>query len=78
MTASQSLTQVVFDLAKYSEYIPALREEIETVIQNEGLTKDSLVKMVKLDSFIKESQRFGGIGACDCLFFYNLDKNRLV
>lgn len=41
---------------------------METIIREEGLTKASLAKMVKLDSFIKESQRFGGLGPGEHFF----------
>ncbi|KAG5637312.1 hypothetical protein H0H81_005005 [Sphagnurus paluster] len=58
-----TFTQVLFDLAARPSYVAALREEVEGVIREEGLTKVSLQKMRKLDSFIKESQRFGGGGA---------------
>ncbi|KAG6887831.1 hypothetical protein C0995_012331 [Termitomyces sp. Mi166 len=58
-TTSQAFTQVLFDLAANPSFVPALREEVETVIQEEGYSKMSLHKMVKLDSFIKESQRLG-------------------
>jgi len=61
-TTSMAFTQVLFDLAAYPYHVPALREEIEAVIKEEGLTKISLHKMRKLDSFIKESQRLGGNG----------------
>ncbi|KAG5654675.1 hypothetical protein H0H81_009924 [Sphagnurus paluster] len=57
-------TQALFDLAVRPSYIEALRDEVESVIRDDGLTKLSLHKMRKLDSFIKESQRFGGAGAC--------------
>ncbi|GLB33473.1 putative cytochrome p450 [Lyophyllum shimeji] len=62
-TTSMAFTQVLFDLAAYPYHVPALREEVEAVIKEEGLTKMSLHKMRKLDSFIKESQRLGGNGA---------------
>lgn len=62
-TTSTTFTQVLFDLAARPSYVAALREEVEGVIREEGLTKVSLQKMRKLDSFIKESQRFGGGGA---------------
>ncbi|KAG5644943.1 hypothetical protein DXG03_007408 [Asterophora parasitica] len=61
-TTSMAFTQILFDLAAHPSYVPALREEIETVIREDGLTKMSLHKMRKLDSFIKESQRIGGNG----------------
>jgi len=51
-------------LAQRPEYISELREEVEAIAGEEGIDKMSLLKMVKLDSFIKESQRVGGILAC--------------
>jgi hypothetical protein len=60
---AQAFTQILYDLAAYPSYVPALREEIESVIEKEGLTKPAIGKMRKLDSFIKESQRIGGAGA---------------
>ncbi|KNZ80774.1 Ent-kaurene oxidase [Termitomyces sp. J132] len=62
-TTSQAFTQVLFDLAANPSLVPALREEVETVILEEGYSKLSLHKMVKLDSFIKESQRLGANNA---------------
>ncbi|KAG5350288.1 hypothetical protein C0989_011728 [Termitomyces sp. Mn162] len=62
-TTSMAFTQILFDLAANPAFVPALREEVERVIREEGLSKISFHKMVKLDSFIKESQRLGGNGA---------------
>ncbi|KAG5651807.1 hypothetical protein H0H81_007330 [Sphagnurus paluster] len=62
-TTSMAFTQVLFDVATFPSYVPALREEIEQIIREEGLTKASLGNMWKLDSFIKESQRLGGNSA---------------
>ncbi|PPR07185.1 LOW QUALITY PROTEIN: hypothetical protein CVT26_012615 [Gymnopilus dilepis] len=56
-TESDGLKQILFYLAAYPEYIQAMREEAESIIEAEGLTKDSLAKMHKVDSFIKETQR---------------------
>ncbi|KAG6863046.1 hypothetical protein C0993_000423 [Termitomyces sp. T159_Od127] len=62
-TTSMAFTQILFDLAANPSFVPDLRREVEAVILEEGFSKISLHKMVKLDSFIKESQRFGGNGA---------------
>ncbi|KAF9468819.1 cytochrome P450 [Collybia nuda] len=62
-TTSMAFTRVLYDLAARPSYVPALREEIKSVIDNEGLTKSALGKMRNLDSFIKESQRMSGVGA---------------
>ncbi|KAI5119873.1 hypothetical protein M0805_008544 [Coniferiporia weirii] len=61
-TSSNSFTHALFHLAARPEYIEQLRAEIERVIDEEGWTKLAMSKMRKLDSFMKESQRFSGIG----------------
>ncbi|KAG5651717.1 hypothetical protein H0H81_007722, partial [Sphagnurus paluster] len=57
-TTSMAFTQVLLNLAAYPSHVPELREEVE-VIKEEGLTKISLNKMRKVDSFVKESMRLG-------------------
>lgn len=49
----------LFDLCAHPEYVQPLRDEINTVMDEEDgvMSKKALAKMVKLDSFIKESQR---------------------
>ncbi|KAF9871834.1 hypothetical protein CkaCkLH20_10768 [Colletotrichum karsti] len=74
-TTSSTTTFALLDLLSRPEYIQPLRDEIEQVIAEDGLQEDeeghrylskiSLNKLRKLDSFIKESQRtsplnFGG------------------
>ncbi|TBU42576.1 cytochrome P450 [Dichomitus squalens] len=61
-TSSNSMTHALFDLAAAPEYIQPLREEIEPIVAAEGWTKAAMGKMWKLDSFLRESQRFNGIG----------------
>ncbi|KAF5254026.1 hypothetical protein FANTH_1208 [Fusarium anthophilum] len=60
VTTFSSTTQAIYDLVAHPEYIPILREEVESMPrdQNGNFTKDSTVAMDKLDSFLKESQRF--------------------
>ncbi|KAF7360228.1 Cytochrome P450 [Mycena venus] len=53
----------LYNLAANLEYVEPLREEIKSVIQSEGWTKTAMGKMVKLDSFLKESSRFVPGGA---------------
>lgn len=62
----KSLTHALFDLASRQGYVQPLREEAEAVIRTEGWTKLALNKMVKLDSFIKESQRHSGLTSRKC------------
>ncbi|KAF7297715.1 hypothetical protein MKEN_01394900 [Mycena kentingensis (nom. inval.)] len=62
-TTTTSMTAVLYDLAARPELVPALREEVESVIQSDGWTKAAIGKMHKLDSFLRESQRLGpGLG----------------
>ena len=69
LTLSQTLSQLIFDLARFPHYAPALREEIESVMQaNERWNKASIEKLYKLDSFIMESQRLSGIAGGKCLY----------
>jgi hypothetical protein len=60
-------TAAIYDLAAHPEYIEPLQEEIEQVVKEDGyedgagskkLNKSSVPKLWKLDSFLKESQRF--------------------
>ncbi|KAL1982503.1 hypothetical protein VTN96DRAFT_1228 [Rasamsonia emersonii] len=57
-TTSQLLTNIIYDLAAYPEYVAPLREEIKTVLQQEnGWKASALTKMKLLDSVMKETQR---------------------
>jgi hypothetical protein len=40
------------------EYIQPLREEVESIVEEQGWTKASIFKMRKLDSFLREALRF--------------------
>lgn len=55
------LMQALFDLAGRPEYVEPLREEMSAVMAQEGLerltTSQSINQLVKMDSFLKESQR---------------------
>lgn len=54
------MAQVVFDLVAHPEYIDPLRDEVNRVKASDGnaWTKAGIAKLVKMDSFMKESQRF--------------------
>ncbi|KAF8994954.1 cytochrome P450 [Cyathus striatus] len=62
-SSSITFTQILYDMAVHSQYIPEIREEVEAVIAEEGWTKASMSKMRKLDSFMKESTRLSVPGA---------------
>ncbi|EIW64154.1 cytochrome P450 [Trametes versicolor FP-101664 SS1] len=60
-TSSNSVTHALYDLAERPELLKPLREEIEPLVKDEGWTKNSMAKMWKLDSFLRESQRHNGV-----------------
>jgi ent-kaurene oxidase len=58
-TSAAAPTQILYDLCARPEYITPLRHEIEKVLVEHGaMNKQALLKLVKMDSFMKESQRF--------------------
>ena len=54
------MSQVLFQLAERPDLVLSLREEIEMVIEEEGWTTAAFVRMWKLDSILRESQRYNG------------------
>ena len=64
-TTSGSILSTVYDLLDRPDSIVEILEEIHTVkaeLQSDHWTKQALVKLEKLDSFMKESQRVNPIG----------------
>ncbi|KAG6865152.1 hypothetical protein C0991_004835 [Blastosporella zonata] len=61
-TSSMTFSQALFDLATHPEYVKELRDEVKSVTDREGWTSDALNQMIKVDSFIKESQRLHLLG----------------
>lgn len=58
-TSSISYLNTLYDLAQHTEIHEELRQEIVSVMEEEGdWTNQGLAKMVKLDSFMKESARW--------------------
>jgi ent-kaurene oxidase len=56
-TSQMNAVHVLYDLAAHPEFVEPLRDEIRTVAK-EGWDKSAYTKLRKLDSFMKESQRF--------------------
>ncbi|KAI6150271.1 cytochrome P450 [Pisolithus tinctorius] len=56
-----TLSQALLHLAEHPRHAQALREEVELVVSKYGWTKEGLSKMRKVDSFLKETQRFDGL-----------------
>jgi len=61
-TSSAAFTHALFHLAAEPQYLAPLREEVETIIKEDGWSRTAISNMHKLDSFLKESHRMN-IGA---------------
>ncbi|KAL5522639.1 hypothetical protein ACEPAG_8657 [Sanghuangporus baumii] len=61
-TSSISFTHALLHLASHPEDIKPLREEVDRTVKEDGWSKASLAKMQKIDSYIRETLRFDGIG----------------
>jgi hypothetical protein len=59
----QSFTIAFSYLLSNPEYIEPLRHDVENAVATEGWTKAGMDKMLKVDSFLRESQRIS-TGIC--------------
>ncbi|KAF8193437.1 cytochrome P450 [Pholiota molesta] len=66
-TTSTILTFTLFYLASHPEYIPILRDEITSCIEEDQWSKNSLHGMAKLDSFLRESLRLSSVSAASII-----------
>jgi len=57
-----AFTHALFDLATHPEHLLPMREEAERVVKEQGWSKAALNSMVKIDSFLRESQRLNNGG----------------
>ena len=57
-TSAVAVTHIVYDLCAYPEYLQPLRDEMQEALGGEVPTKKALLSMPRLDSFMRESQRF--------------------
>jgi hypothetical protein len=55
--AMQMLSCALYEVATRPEYIKPLRDEVEAVVAREGWNKDSVSKLYKMDSFLREIHR---------------------
>jgi hypothetical protein len=62
----------MFSLCAHPEYMPILREEMDSIGGWDDMTKVDMAKLVKMDSFVKESQRFAGITGSKFAYFIAL------
>lgn len=67
-TTTMNVTHVMYELCAHPEYVGPLREEIEGILAADHgvFVKTSMTKLWKLDSLLKETQRFHppGLGMC--------------
>jgi cytochrome P450 len=61
-TTSLSFTSAFYHLLSNPEYIETLRHDVETAVAEEGWTKAGMDKMIKVDSFLRESHRINVAG----------------
>ena len=62
------MTQALYHLACNFEWQKELREEVEEVVRANGWSKAAMGKMRKIDSFLREQQRYIGLGFRECLY----------
>lgn len=64
-TTTMAATHVLLDLCAHPEYLATLTEEVDNLCDSEHRwEKSTLTKLVKMDSFLKESQRFNPPNIC--------------
>ncbi|KAI0334069.1 cytochrome P450 [Cubamyces sp. BRFM 1775] len=61
-TSALGITQAVYHLSEHPEWQDELRQEVERVTAEDGWTFEAMAKMWKVDSFMRESLRYNGIG----------------
>lgn len=69
-TSSMAMCHALYDLILMPEYLVPLREEIGRTLSSgwENASKASLESQRRMDSFLRESQRFGPPGECKYLY----------
>jgi len=61
-TTSSAFCNALYELAAHPDIVGHLREEVQAAVKESGWTKESISKMRKLDSFLKETLRLSGSG----------------
>lgn len=59
-----NFVHAAYNLAAHPEYMEPLREDVQSAISEEGWTKKGVMRMRKLDSFIKETMRMHPLLQC--------------
>lgn len=64
-TTTMAATHALLDLCAHPEYLSILRDEVDNLYDSEHKwEKSTLTKLLKMDSFLKESQRFNPPSIC--------------
>ena len=68
-TSAIAVTHILYDLCAMPEYVEPLREEVAAALAtSDGQpTKKAFLRMSKLDSFMRESQRFNPLLLSTCI-----------
>lgn len=64
-STSDLISKTILDLCRHPEMIKPLRQEIITVIGQEGWQKSGVLKLKLLDSVLKETQRMSPVSTCE-------------
>jgi len=59
-STTHTFTHVLYRLLSHPEHMEPLRQEVETIVAEEGWTKAGVDRMHKIDSFIRETLRIDG------------------
>ncbi|KAJ7122773.1 cytochrome P450 [Mycena epipterygia] len=59
-TSANTFSHALFDLAAFPSCVESMREEADRIVKEEGWSKEAVGKMHKIDSFLRESQRYNG------------------
>jgi ent-kaurene oxidase len=74
---SNAMTDAVYDLAAYPEYLEPLREEARRVLAEDGgWINGTDLKLLKMDSFMRESMRVNSPSPCKPLPLFRCRPNR--
>ncbi|KAJ6567200.1 cytochrome P450 [Mycena vulgaris] len=55
-----TFSHALLDLATFPASVESMREEADRIVKEEGWSKEAVGKMHKIDSFLRESQRYNG------------------
>lgn len=70
-TTTMAPTHAILDMCTHPEYIQPLRDEASEILRADGTwVKSALVKLRKMDSFLRESQRHNPPNICMSNCFY--------